>query len=219
MKLLFSSFILAAVVASAAPITEQVKLINAGNPVLIDNSVTVDGVTKHGVAIGPYTLQINGQNVAGLCIDFFDDSHINDTWSAYVTPVSGGNFTNTLHPTYGQEYEESAYIYSQIVNSSGSVRTDWQIAAWDIMAYGITNSSYKYLIGDNSDIDSALANYNKINLTGFQILTDTVKDCDQEFMVATPEPGNLALLGLGLLCTGLGLARRRRFAAQRAARA
>lgn len=216
MKLFITSFILAAV-ASATQL-DQVKLINAGSPVVTDSKVTVDGVSKYGVDIGPYTLSVNGHNVAGLCIDFFDDSNIGDTWSAYVSQV-GGNISSTLHPTYGQEYEEDAYLYSQIIKP-GSDRTDLQIAAWDIMAYGITNSSYTSVVPYNqsiyADINAALANYNQINLAGFEILTDTVNGCDQEFMIGVPEPGNVALLGLGLLAAGLGLVRRRRAAAAQA---
>jgi PEP-CTERM motif len=217
MKLFITSFILAAAVASAAPI-DQVKFINAGNPLVTDSKVKIDGVTKYGVAIGPYTLSVNGHNTAALCIDFFDDTNSGDVWSAYVSQV-GGNISSTLHPTYGQEYEEDAYLFSQIIKP-GSDRTDLQIAAWDIMAYGITSSSYTSVVPYDktiyADIDAALANYNKINLAGFEILTDTVNGCDQEFMIGVPEPGNLALLGLGVLATGLGLVRRRRAAAAQA---
>jgi hypothetical protein len=216
MKLLISSFLLAAAIVTAAPITTQVSLVNGGNPVIVDNSVTVDGVTKYGVEIGPYTLKVNGHDVAGLCIDFFDDTNAGDKWTAYVTQLNSGDFSITLHPTYGQEYEEDAYLYSQIIKP-GADRTDLQIAAWEIMAYGITNSNYTTTdnLADNSYIDAALLNYNKINLAGFEILTDTVNGCDQEFMIGTPEPGNLALLGFGLLAMAAGVIRRRRCAVTR----
>jgi PEP-CTERM motif len=214
MKLLSTFFVVAAAVVSAAPVT-SVKLVNAGSPSVIAPSVTIDGQTKTNVYIGPYTLLINGQDLSALCIAFNDTSHVNDTWNAYVTQVSGGNFSNTYHPTYGQEYEEEAYIFSQIIKP-GSDRTGLQEAAWDITAYGITNSSYKYLIGDNSYIDAALANYNKINLAGYEIISDTVAGAEQEFIVCTPEPGSLMLLGAGLLLAGGLLLQRRRLAAVRA---
>jgi hypothetical protein len=212
MKLLISSFLLAAAVASAGSIPiEQATITSAGK--LIDPSVTIDGDTINNVFISPYTLSLNGQKYAALCIDFFDWSQLNQPWSAYVTPLAGSNLSDTYHPTWTQEYEEDAYIYDQIIKSSGATRTGWQIAAWDIMAYGITNSSYKYLIGDNSDIDAALTNYNKINLAGFEIVSDVdSSSCNrnQEFLICTPEPGNLALLGFGLLATAAGVFRRRR---------
>jgi hypothetical protein len=206
---LFSTFLIAAAALTAAPIT-QVKLVNAGSPVDTVSRVTIDGVTKYNVDIGPYTLSINGANTAAMCIDFFDDSNVGDVWNASVTQVGSSNLSNTYHPSYGQEYEEEAYIFSQITKS-GADRTGLQEAAWDIMAYGITNSSYKYLIGDNSYIDAALADYNKINLSGFEIISDTVAGCEQEFIVDAPEPGSLLLLSAGLLAAfGAAMWRRRR---------
>jgi hypothetical protein len=200
-------FLLAAAALSATP-TVSVKMINAGSPSDIVNKVTVDGDTKYGVYIGPYTLSIGGQNTAAMCIDFFDDSRVGDTWNAYVTQVGSSNLSSTYHPTYGQEYDEEAYLFGQITQS-GADRTGLQEAAWDIMAYGITNSSYKYLIGDNSYIDAALANYTKVNLGAYEIISDTVAGHEQEFIVAAPEPGSITLLGSGLLI-GVGVAFRRR---------
>lgn len=213
MKLL-TTFLIAAAALSAAPIT-TVELTNAGNPSVIDSKVTIDGVTKKNVYIGPYTMSINGQSLPALCIDFIDDSDINDPWSAYVTPVGSSNLSDTYHPTYGQEYEEEAYIYSQIVapGVTSAERTALQIAAWDLTAYGITNSSYTNLIGDSSYIDTALADYSMMNFTGYEIISDTVAGCEQEFIVKTaaPEPGSLFLLGSGLLlAAGFALLRRMR---------
>lgn len=215
MKLLTTFFILTAL-ASAAPIT-QVKLINAGSPLVVASSITIDGVTKHNVDIGPYTLLINGQDYSALCVAFFDTSHVNDTWNAYITQIGSGNFSNTYNPTEGQEYKEDAYVMSQILKP-GADRTGLQEAAWDIMAYDITNSSYKYLIGDNSYIDAALANYATMNFTGYEIVSDTTKDGEQEFLVATPEPGSLLLFGMGLMVamSAIVMQRRRRLAVVRA---
>lgn len=191
-----TAFFLAAAALSATPMTD-VKLVNVGSPLEVVNTITIDGDTKWNVDIGPYTLQMNGVNMAALCIDFFHETNVGDTWTAYVTQVGSSNLSNTYHPSDGQEYEEEAYLLGQITKS-GADRTGLQEAAWDIMAYGITNSTYKYLIGDNSYIDAALANYNKIDLSGFEIISDTVAGQKQEFIVCTPEPGSILLLGLGL---------------------
>jgi hypothetical protein len=213
---LFTIFLIAAAALSAAPITE-VKLVDAGNPSIVEHSLTIDGTTKWDVAIGPYTLSINGQDVTALCIDFADDSKVGDTWSAYVTPVGSSNLSDTYNPADGKEYEEEAYIFSQITQP-GADRTGLQEAAWDIMAYGITNSSYKYLIGDNSYIDAALANYDKINLSGYEIISDTKAGCEQEFLVCAPEPASVMLLGAGLLMAlGAAAWQRRKSAAFAAA--
>ncbi len=213
MKLL-ASFLIAAAALSAGPIT-QVTLTNAGSPSVIAPTVTIDGDTKQNVYIGPYSLSMNGQDTAALCIDFFDTSHVNDTWNAYVTAI-GSNLSDTYHPTFGQEYEEDAYLFSQIVKP-GADPTGLQEAAWDITAYGITNSSYKYLIGDNSYIDAALADYKNMNFSGFEIVSDTVSGEEQEFLVETPEPDSFMLLGAGLLIAAVaGRTRRKRLAVARA---
>ncbi len=214
MKLL-SLILISTAALSASPLTTSVTLVNAGSPLVVAPSVTIDGSTKWNVDIGPYTLLMNGQDVSALCIAFNDESHVNDTWNAYVTAVGSSNLSNTYHPTDGQEYDEEAYIYSQIVKA-GSDRTGLQEAAWDIMSYGITNSSYKYLIGDNSYIDAALANYNKINLSGYEIVSDenTGNNREQEFLVqTTPEPASFSLLGGALFAGALAALRRRKQAA------
>lgn len=190
--------------ALATPIT-QVKLINAGSPAVVAHSVTIDGSTQKNVYIGPHTLSMDGESLAALCIAFNDESHINDKWNAYITPVGSSDLSHTYHPTFGVEYEEEAYLFSQIIKP-GADRTGLQEAAWDITSYGITDSSYKYQIGDNSYIDAALANYNKIDLSGYELVSDTVRHGEQEFLVqVAPEPGSLALFAVAL-ALGVGVA-------------
>ncbi len=114
MKLLATFFLLGAAVIWADPIS-QVKLVNSGNPSDVVNRVTIDGATKYNVYIGPYTLQVNGQDYSSMCIDFFDESHVGDTWSAYVTQVGSSNLSDTYHPSDSKEYEEDSYLLSQIL--------------------------------------------------------------------------------------------------------
>ncbi len=55
-----------------------------------------------------------------------------------------------------------------------------------------------------------LPNYSKMNLSGYEIVSDTVAGHEQEFLVATPEPSSFLLLGAGLLLAGCGAFRRGR---------
>lgn len=193
---------------ASATTTAQIELVNEGSPQDTVNQLTIDGDTRYNVDVGPYTLSINGQNTPALSVDFLDVSNVGDTWTAYTTPVDSSHLGTTYHPSYGQEYEEDAYLLEQILHP-GSDRVGLQVAAWDVIAYGITNSSYKYLIGDNSYIDAALANYDKINLTGFEIISDTVAGQEEEFLVTTPEPRSILLLLSGLLTCGLSYSLKR----------
>lgn len=211
---------LSSLAASATPVTTSVQLVNSGSPSIIVPTVKIDGVTKHDVYIGPYTVLIDGQDVSALCIDFFDASHVGNTWTAYETTVGSSNLSDTYDPSDGQEYEEEAYLYDQI-EQTGANRTGLQEAAWDIMAYGITSSSYKYLIGDNTYIDAALANYSSLDYADYTILSDTTAHGEQEFLInsltpatppvsVTPEPPSFYLILAPALLLAFAAFRRQR---------
>jgi hypothetical protein len=203
----WATFFLVALVGGAAPIV-QVQLTNAGNPSVIANNVTIGSTSYSGVYIGPYTMLINGQTTPALCIDFSDESYLNTSFNADVTPVESSDLSNTYYKN-GTEYKEEAYLFSQIVKP-GSDRTDLQEAAWEITSYNIVDASYKSLYGDNTYINAALCNYASMNLSGYEIISDTVQHGEQEFLIdPTPEPGSALLLGVGLLA-GAGAIRYRR---------
>lgn len=188
----FGALALAASTLTATATSINVKLVSPGT--LIDPSVTVDGTTIKNVYIGPYTLSLNGQDVAAMCVDFSIDTPLNASWTANSTLVGSSNLSNTYDPADAQEYEEEAYLFNQIVQP-GADRTDIQIAAWDIMAYGITSSSYTSQISDNSYIDEAIGNYRSITNSDFEIISDTTKGGVQEFIVsAAPEPSSFLLM-------------------------
>jgi hypothetical protein len=207
MKAIFSLFLFGALL-SAAPITEQVTLTSVGTP-MTDNS---------GVYVGPYTVSINGgSNVYALCVDDKDISSLNTTWTATVTNVNSGDFSNTFKPASGAEYQEAAYLYN-LITQPGADRVNIQHAVWDIMDFSIVdrNSGYAaYNAGKISANDAAIpyiaqavSNYSSMDLSGFQILTSVGSPRQQEFLVfdpgsATPEPSTYALLGGGLLLVGL----------------
>jgi len=210
MKNLILTLLVAGGVLSASPVstttTANVELTTPGDPtnVVLGNDY-----------VSPYTMLINGHSYAAMCIDFFDESYLNQPWNAYITPVSG-NLSNTYLGNSGAtQYKEAAYLYEQMVGLNpnapgyGSTRTDIQEAVW-----AITNSAYTPSV-DVSKVDNwmtlAAEDYSSMNLSGFEIVSD-VNQCpgrNQEFIVATPEPASLMLMGAGLLLAGFGAIRRK----------
>jgi MYXO-CTERM domain-containing protein len=195
MKFLFS-FFLAGAIVSASPIT--VTLLNAN----------------------PYTLKVDGMNVAGLSVDK-NGSNLLGNWPANITSISSGNFSNTYHPTESVEYKEDAYLYSLITPSD---RVDIQHAAWDIIDNSITNSSQiaglelagKLSANDGAlpYINDALNGYGSFNFSGYEIVSSNTECYREEYIISSncdaPEPTSFALLGAGLLMAGASRAWRRR---------
>jgi hypothetical protein len=188
---LISIFLLAGALVSASPITvattAQISLVNAGSPLADDGKYYV----------GPYTISINGQNVAAMCVDVMDESKIGDTWTAALTQV-GGDLSSTYHPDDAVQYKEEAYLYS-LITQPGADRVDIQHAAWFI-----TDSAYVIDAAAQAYVTQAQNNYAGMNFSGFELVSSTNTPHEQEFMVSsTPEPASVALLGAGLLLAGL----------------
>ncbi len=195
MKKIFSIFLLAAAALSATPVTTQIKLVNAGSPLVDDGSYYV----------GPYTISMNGQNYAALCVDFLHQSSVGNSWTAYVNTIS--DYSKVYRSDNPLLYVEEAYLYNLITKPNAD-RIDIQHAAWNI-----TDSKYQINSAAAAFVQQAQANFAGVNMAGFEVLS--AKDCnEQEFLVwnpscAAPEPGSFAMLGGGLL-VGIGLIRRNR---------
>jgi hypothetical protein len=186
LKKLAFCFLLAAGLLCASPITTTVKLVDVGHPPLGDGHYYV----------GPYDLLINGQTVAALCIDFSDHTSTETSWTAYLSEV-GGDISHTYHPTFDVRYQEEAYLYS-LITEPGADRIDIQHAAWAITKGYTENSAARHYI------DLAKANYDTLDLAGYEIVSG-IDWCnhEQEFLIytgpAAPEPASLGLFGLGLV--------------------
>ncbi len=201
---LFTAAFLSAATLSATPVT----LVNAGNP---------SNLLLGNIYVSPYTLTVFGQNYAAMCIDYADESYVGTTWDANVTSVASKNFSATYHATdtnVAQEYDEEAYLYSLITNPgiSGQNRTDIQEAAWEITDSAYTPTSD--LTGTQAYLTQAQTayanNFPGMNFGSYEIISSSGGTKQQEYLIATPEPGSLTLLGAGLLLAGLFAARHRR---------
>ena len=195
---LVSMFLLAGAVLSASQIqpipTAQVSLVNAGSPLMDDGQYYV----------GPYTLSINGQNVAAMCVDVSDESYIGQTWTAALSQV-GGDISSTYHPSETVQYEEEAYLYS-LITQPGADRIDIQHAAWYI-----TDTNYSINSAAQGYVTQAQNDYSQINFSNYEIVSSTTSPHAQEFMVANaPEPASLTLFSAGLLLGAFGLFRRKK---------
>jgi hypothetical protein len=210
----------ATLAAHADPIS--VTLHDAGNPADIASSVTIGNSTKNNVYIGPYTLEINGQLIQAMCIDFNIASVVGTTYNANVTTIGSSNLGNTYSPSQAQMYQEEAYLFHEITQA-GADRTAIQEAAWDISNFNITSDlNFSSFLGDNIGsltvagyINDAVDHYS--SLTGqYQVLSDVVKGGEQEFIVnalpssVTPEPSSLVLSLAPALAMGAEAVRRRR---------
>ncbi len=210
MKIIWT-FFLAGAMLWATPIPSvgtQVELTSPGDPT---------NIIVGNIYISPYAMLINGQTYPAMCIDFTDESYLNTPWQAYITPIADGNFTNTYHSAdahVATEYKEEAYLYSRMISLSlsdpdyNTDRIDIQEADWEI-----TDSSYTPTdpTGAQTWLTLAQNNYASVNLAGYDIVSDVNNGNgrNQEFIVATPEPESLTLLGAGLLLIGLGASRKK----------
>ncbi len=201
MKKSILSFFLFGALLSAAPVS--VSFVDAGNSV----------VWGYGFEVGPYTLNVNGQNTPAMCMDDFNET--SGSWTANETSVSGSDFSGTYlgnttlniagyTVTSGQIYTAEAYLFS-LITTPNADRANIQEAAWAIMDPTTLN---RILSGNNTQVEQYLSmavdNYSSFDASGYQILSQVNPGShpQQEFITATPEPASFALLGAGLLAAG-----------------
>jgi hypothetical protein len=175
-----------------------------------------------GVYVGPYTATIDGVSTSVICDDYDDESYIGETWTANVTTPSSlagtkwadlGNSTNL--------YEEAAWLSIGLLSAGPGQAGDIQFAIWTLFDANALNA----LSGaDQANvwcwIDAAEAQiFWSGEFANVLIYTANITDpirCDgnycantppQEFIVATPEPGELFLALTGLLAVAVAVRR------------
>lgn len=196
MKQLILCSLVMSVAALATPLT-PVRLIDAGHPLESNGREYV----------GPYTLELNGHSLAVLCVDYLDEAKPNDQWTAYLSPLTG-DFEHAYYPGDLIQYQEEAYLYTQIVQP-GADRIALQAAAW-----AITDAAFEPSKAAAAWIARAEREYATVDLTGFAVISDAAGRFGarrQEFIarIDVPEPGLLSLL-TGLVLVAVALVRRRR---------
>ncbi|MEO8199578.1 MAG: PEP-CTERM sorting domain-containing protein [Gemmatimonadota bacterium] len=198
--LLASALLLAATSVSAQT---QVKLTGAGNTV------------KFGVYVGPYRGQLGSAPGAATvdlyCVDFLNHSYIGGTWTAHQTNLGAGDLS---HTRYGgvtdalAHYREAAWLTTQFASTPATQWGDIHATIWHLMSPSAPNytPSSTWLAAAQSFY---LTNTNDRFYDQFQILSDVNMSARglngirsggvQEFIVVTPEPATILLLGTGLV--------------------
>jgi PEP-CTERM motif len=177
-----------------------------------DSTVSFNGsyaFADNGYGIPPYGGTLNGQSTEFYCVDFSHDITAGMNWTAAVTPVTvGGNYSQTFlgnssSPTYagsnanaGNDYLLFAYILTemgQTTNQTTQAEDQWAIWSFTDQGYDPYGSANLASI-----IANAESNLSTFNPAGWEILTPDDGTYGQEFMINTPEPSSILLLGLGL---------------------
>jgi len=182
-------------------------------------------VTDGHYFVGPYQLTQDGVQKTAYCVDFFHAVNPPFDWTANSATVTGDLSTTRLGSSLGavDQYEKAAYLTTKFAGATNQQTIDIQHAIWRLFApdAAFTGSGNGYLIDAGSDFYLALANSNYltagINYSNYAVITDvnvldpTYPDQNtvQEYLITTPEPPSMALVGTGLLAL-MPLVRRRR---------
>jgi len=176
-----------------------------------------------GVYVGPYTFTVNSGGQSSqlelVCDDFKDEVFPGESWQALSSTLPTLNNVQFSGLT---QYEQVAYLVEQMFANSNNPETvgDIQWAIWDILDPGVSSSDPYGTISaqDQSNIAGWLAAAQANSASGeysdlliYTPIPGTQPGPDgppQEYVAMTPEPGTLALFGIGLLSLSI-LARRR----------
>jgi PEP-CTERM motif len=177
-----------------------------------DSVVAINGsyaFANNGYGIPPYGGTLNGQAAEFYCVDFSHDISGGDSWNAVVTNlVSGSDYSPTYlynsaltNPNLAafHTYEDLAWLVTQMQGTTN--QTDQAADQWAIwsLSGGASQDPFTGSLGATALLTDA---QNAVNggwtAQGFEILTPDVGQYGQEFLVQTPEPSGLLLLGVGL---------------------
>jgi hypothetical protein len=173
-----------------------------------------NGVAEFGYYVGPYYGTINGDPVTLYCVDFANEVHQGESWEANITPLDGGNLSNTRWggavdlPNALTLYEEAAWLTTQYASNPNDYG-DIQATIWQLFDPAAPSPSSNYWA------QQAALNYQSVDLAAFEIVTNvgpvTATGQVQEFLIdpaPVPEPSSVLLFATVLALAGWFLRRR-----------
>ncbi len=178
------------------------------------DTIKLDGISGNaqgGIQVTPYYLSVNGgADIAAVCVDFDQHVTVGESWTGSIVNMAGDLSNTRLGASGFATYREEAWLYSQFL-AGAAPAGDINFAIWALTeplvktTDGWTAGAQNWL---NLATTTDLANFSTVN---FNIITprDLSATGPQEYVVATPEPASLFLLGSGLLGVG-GLVRKKR---------